>query len=86
MLGLVAGPDGAGYRRLAVAFTAGFLLMGGLVLGYLAGTWLDARLGTDPWLTVAGVVLGAAAGFHSLVRQLAAGRGREDPGARRDGR
>lgn len=80
-------PREGSYRRVAVAFTAGFVLIGGIALGYLAGAWLDRRLGTDPWLAVAGVVLGAAAGFHSLVRQLLAGddRGRGRT-ARRDGR
>lgn len=65
-------PRGEGYRRLAVAFTASFMLVGGVALGYLVGAWADRRLGSDPWLAVAGVVLGAAAGLHAVLRQLLA--------------
>jgi F0F1-type ATP synthase assembly protein I len=36
----------------------------------LAGYLLDGRLGTRPWLLVAGVFLGAAGGFFRLVRTV----------------
>jgi F0F1-type ATP synthase assembly protein I len=41
-----------------------------IVLFLFVGRWLDAKLGTAPWLLLAGVMLGAAAGFYSLYRQL----------------
>lgn len=45
----------------------------------LIGYWLDQRLGTLPWLTIAGAFLGAAGGFISLVRGVtAAGRAEDD--------
>ena len=45
----------------------------------LGGYWLDQRLGTLPWLTIAGAFLGAAGGFISLVRGVtAAGRAEDD--------
>lgn len=34
-------------------------ILSGTLLGYLADRWL----GTDPWLVVAGILLGAYAGF-----------------------
>lgn len=68
----MAGGRGRFYRQVGVAFAAGFLLMGGVALGYLAGAWLDRRLGTEPWLAVGGVVAGSVAGFRALVRQLLA--------------
>ena len=37
-----------------------------LALGVWGGGWLDARLGTTPWLLLAGSVLGVAAGLLHL--------------------
>jgi F0F1-type ATP synthase assembly protein I len=34
------------------------------------GRWLDGKLGTEPWLLLTGVMVGAAAGFFSIYRQL----------------
>jgi len=34
------------------------------------GRWLDSRLGTEPWLLLTGVLVGAVGGFVSLYRQL----------------
>lgn len=56
-----------------------------IVLFLLAGQWLDARLGTEPWLLIAGVMIGAAAGFFSLYRQLTGGSSRRGPDDREDG-
>jgi ATP synthase protein I len=39
-----------------------------VVLGMLGGRWLDGRFHTDPWLTLAGVLIGVAAGFRELYR------------------
>ncbi len=36
------------------------------VIGLLGGQWLDGKLGTEPWLSIVGLVLGVAAGFKSL--------------------
>ncbi|HEX8432133.1 MAG TPA: AtpZ/AtpI family protein [Longimicrobium sp.] len=36
----------------------------------LLGMWLDRRLGTDPWLMLAGVMLGGVGGFWSMYRRL----------------
>ncbi|MCI0341082.1 MAG: AtpZ/AtpI family protein [Planctomycetales bacterium] len=38
-----------------------------ILLGVLGGYWLDGRLGTAPWLTVAGSVLGMGAGFTNFI-------------------
>lgn len=37
-----------------------------LGLGWLMDRWL----GTGPWLTVAGIVLGAAVGFYQFIRLI----------------
>ena len=36
------------------------------VLGLLGGRWLDAKLGTEPYLALVGLLLGVTAGFRSL--------------------
>lgn len=41
-----------------------------IVVFLFAGRWLDGRLGTEPWLMIAGVLVGASAGFYSMYRQL----------------
>jgi F0F1-type ATP synthase assembly protein I len=43
-----------------------------LILATLAGSWLDRKFGTSPALLLAGMVVGAAAGFYSMYRKLTA--------------
>ena len=54
---------------------AGIGLQFGIVLvAFLfAGKWLDDRLGTEPWLTMAGVFVGFALSVLWMYRQLTAG-------------
>lgn len=49
-----------------------------IVIFLFLGTWLDRRLGTAPWLTIAGVFVGAAGGFYSLYTRLMAAQRRAD--------
>jgi ATP synthase protein I len=39
-----------------------------VVAGLIAGWLMDRWLGTRPWLLVAGIVLGAVAGFYQFIR------------------
>lgn len=48
----------------------GMQFAGAILLFLFLGRWLDSRLGTEPWLLLVGVFVGAAAGFYSLYRQL----------------
>ncbi|MBC7105130.1 MAG: AtpZ/AtpI family protein [Firmicutes bacterium] len=45
-------------------------LAGSLVVGVLAGQYLDKRWHTGPWLMVAGLFLGLAAGVLGVYRTL----------------
>lgn len=57
----------------------GLQFAGSILLFLFAGRWLDERLGTEPWLLLLGTLVGAAAGFYSLYRQLtSATRGRDE--------
>lgn len=44
-----------------------------VVLFFLGGRWLDGNLGTDPWLTLTGSLLGVAAGMYLLIRTAVRG-------------
>jgi len=55
-------------RKSGLAYAAAFSLFASVVAGLLGGWLLDRWLGTKPWLLVAGIVLGAAAGFYEFIR------------------
>lgn len=52
----------------AMAFGLGAELLGALAVCGLPGIWLDKKLGTGPWLTLVGVLLGIALGLFQLIR------------------
>lgn len=39
-----------------------------IVIGFLAGRWLDRRFGCEPWLASIGVLVGVAASFKELIQ------------------
>ena len=55
-------------RKSGMAYAAAFSLFASVVSGLIAGWVLDRWLGTGPWLLVAGIVLGSAAGFYEFIR------------------
>ena len=70
------GPDGGGGgirgagTLFELAFTFAGTLLAGMAIGYYGGRWLDRWLGTDPWLQLAGLMLGVVAAFRVLWRTL----------------
>jgi F0F1-type ATP synthase assembly protein I len=57
-------------RSIYNLLTVGTTLVACIVTGYFLGSYLDRKWGTSPWLVVAGVLLGTAAGFVSLFRMV----------------
>lgn len=57
-------------RYLNFAFSFGVTMAASIFLGYFGGRWLDARLGTHPYLMLAGILLGVAVAFYSLIQEL----------------
>jgi len=55
-------------RKSGLAYAAAFSLFASVLAGLIVGWLLDRWLGTNPWLLVTGIVLGAAAGFYELIR------------------
>ncbi len=68
--GPLGDPNGG---MLGTAFTAGFTLLAGFLVGYYGGRWLDGLAGTTPWLTLVGTILGIVAGFRVLIRDILRG-------------
>ena len=48
----------------------GFFIGGSIVLGVLAGLWLDSRLNTAPILVIVGLILGVAVAFYGVYQLL----------------
>ena len=72
------GTSAAAYAGLGLQFALAILVF------TFAGQWLDRRLGTEPWLLLVGVFLGAGGGFYSIYRRLMADLRRDEE--RRGGR
>lgn len=47
---------------------ASYSLIGAILLLGGLGYFLDGRLGTKPWLAVAGLLLGIVVGFYELIK------------------
>ena len=52
--------------------TIGLAFVFALMMGFGAGFWLDARLGTKPWFSLGGFAVGLAAGILNVVRTMKA--------------
>jgi hypothetical protein len=59
-LGMVPGKWG---RASTVGIEMAVSVIGCLLLGH----WLDGKLGTDPWLSLVGIILGSIVGFRALI-------------------
>jgi ATP synthase protein I len=68
------GPSPASFAGAGVQFVVSILLF------LYIGKWLDAKLGTAPWLLMAGVFLGAGASFYSFYRRVMAASRRNGDG------
>jgi ATP synthase protein I len=65
----MSGPDnGETTRKSGIAYAAGLALFFSVASLSGVGWLLDRWLGTAPWMLVAGVVLGAVAGFYQFIR------------------
>lgn len=57
-------PEAGDMMGVGLQFAASILLF------LFVGKWLDERLGTGPWLLIAGVFIGGSAGFYAMYRRL----------------
>ena len=57
--------------KLGLVMSAGTAVAGSVISGTLLGYYLDAWLGTGPWLVIVGVILGTAGALIWLYRLVA---------------
>jgi ATP synthase protein I len=61
-------PENSEQSKFALAFAIGgiiaYNISGGIILGYLLDRWL----GTSPWLSITGLILGTIGAFVGLYR------------------
>jgi F0F1-type ATP synthase assembly protein I len=50
--------SGRDYKQIGILTAVPTLLLAGPLIGYVVGHWADGKLDTEPYLAVAGVVLG----------------------------
>ena len=55
-------------QKSGIAYAAAFTLFASVVAFLGVGWLLDRWLGTKPWLLVAGIIVGALAGFYEFAR------------------
>jgi ATP synthase protein I len=60
----------AAYRRASPVLDGGYQMVATVLAGTLGGWWLDGKLGTTPWLMVAGAVLGIGGGMTVFFRAV----------------
>lgn len=63
-------PDDKGkwIRYGGLASSVGLVIVISIAIGLAFGTWLDKKLGTDPWMTMIFTLMGIAAGFIEMLR------------------
>lgn len=66
--GMVAGGDRNPWKAALGVMSIGIEMGVAVAVGWFAGSWLDARLGTSPWLMYLFLALGIAAAFRGLWR------------------
>ena len=82
----MADPQGSPQQRSTGAsyMTLGLQLALSVVAFLFLGRWLDGKFGTDPWLMLAGLALGATGGLVAFLKQASAmGRSEDEEEARR---
>ena len=62
--------QGGAFQALALTTTIGMELAITVVLGFYGGQYLDQRFATGPWLMLAGVLVGLAAGVVGVYKTL----------------
>ncbi|MET0850125.1 MAG: AtpZ/AtpI family protein [Candidatus Rokuibacteriota bacterium] len=68
------------WRALGALATVGLTFVVATAGATLAGYFADKWLGSSPWLTLAGLAVGIAAGFRNLFRSIKQVEGQERDG------
>ncbi len=66
-------------KKVAPYLNLGWTFAATMAAGVLGGWWLDEKLGTRPWLLLAGALLGIVTAFVSFFRTVLPPRGGRPP-------
>jgi hypothetical protein len=55
--------------NVGVSFGVGLALR--LFIFYYGGDWVDRKLGTEPWIAFAGILLAIGLSFYQLINEMA---------------
>jgi F0F1-type ATP synthase assembly protein I len=58
------------YRKLSPYFNIGYVFAASVALLTFLGYYLDQKLGTNPWLTLVGAILGISTGFYNFFKTV----------------
>ena len=66
------GDKGKDYRQIAILTAVPAILIAAPLAGFFLGRWADSKVGIEPALTIAGLILGFAAAareIHGLIKK-----------------
>lgn len=58
------------FRKAGPFFGLGIQLAAAVVIMFFIGHWLDEKWGTTPWMMLAGITFGAAAGLYNFIKTV----------------
>ena len=61
------GKDDNNYAQIGILAVIPILVVVAPLVGYFIGNWADGELGTEPWLMIAGIILGMAAAVREII-------------------
>lgn len=64
--------------QISAAVMIPSMILIGLVGGYFLGVWVQGRLGGEPWISFAGLVLGGVAAVRKVIQVMSAPTRRPD--------
>jgi ATP synthase protein I len=62
--------DSGWIKRIVSLSALGLTLVIATMIGFAIGYYLDSKLGTKPWLTLAFFLIGVAAGFYTVFKEV----------------
>jgi F0F1-type ATP synthase assembly protein I len=55
-------------KNLTYISQVAFIMLTPILLGVWGGNWVDAKLGTSPWILMVGIVIGVSSAFLNLYK------------------
>ena len=62
------------FNGINTAATIGFYMLSSVIVGIFLGRMVDRYLGSGPWATIIGIVLGMLAGMWAIYKTVVGGK------------